>query len=124
MNIMEKVYGQSVASNTLLINYSNGGVAYVSLSSATNFQIQLTNINPASSVNTTCIVTLLINTSSYLAYGNTCTINGTARTIVFAGGSANISITSATLVQQTIAIVYAGSSTVPVVVMSSVVPFY
>ena len=124
MNIMEKVSMSSVVSNNLLINFSNGGVSYITLSAATNFQIQLTNINPASSVNTTCIVTLLINTSSYLAYGNTCTINGTSRSIVFAGGSANVSITSATLVQQTLAIVYAGSSTVPVVVMSSIVPFY
>jgi len=124
LTVMEKVIAVSISSNIATINYASGGVYYVSPSSATNFQIALTNVNPTSSTTTSCIITLLINTSTYGCYGNTCTINGTSRTIVFAGGSANVSITSGTLVQQSLSIVYSGSSTVPVVVMSSIVPFY
>jgi len=124
LNIMEKVTAVTVSSNIATINYASGGVYYITPAAATNFQIVVTNVNPASSTTTTCIVTLLINTSTYLCYGNTCSINGTSLSIKFAGGSSNVSITSGTLVQQSLSIVYSGSSTVPVVVMSSVVPFY
>ena len=83
----------------------------------------LTNINPSSSTNTTCIITLLIDTSTYEAFGNSCKVNGTTRAIFFSGGASSIDITGASMVQQTLAIVYSGSSGVPLYVMSSVVPY-
>jgi hypothetical protein len=43
--------------------------------------------------------------------------------MIFSGGNAGIDISGATKVQQTIAVIYSGSSGVPVAVMSSVVPF-
>jgi hypothetical protein len=123
---MEKVTAVTVsASNILIINFSLGGVFYVTPYSSTNFTIQLTNVNPASSSYTTCIVTLLINTTNYKAHGYNYTINSTTPTaIIFSGGLTNVSITSATLVQQTLAIVYCGSSSTPVAAISSVVSFY
>jgi hypothetical protein len=123
LNILEKVIPVTVSSNIATIDFSLGGVFYVTPGSAA-FDISLNNVNSSASTATTCIVTLLINTSTYLFYGTTCRINGTVRTIVFAGGAANVSVTSATLIQQTLSIIYSGSATVPVVVMSSVVPFY
>ena len=124
LNILEKVNTVTVASNIATIDFALGGVFYVSPAAATNFDISLNNVNPDASLTTKCIVTLLINTATYNCYGSTCTINGTARTIIFAGGAAAISNTSATLVQQTLSIIYSGSATVPVAVMSSVVPFF
>ena len=80
-------------------------------------------MNSTSSTNITCIITLLIDTSTYEAFGNSCKINGTTRAIFFNGGASNIDITGASMVQQTLAIVYSGSSGVPIYVMSSVNPY-
>jgi hypothetical protein len=122
---MEKITAVNViASNIISIDFSLGGVFYVTPYSATNFTIALTNVNPSSSSNSTCVVSLLIKTNIYKAYGSNYTINGsTPTTLIFSGGSANVSITSSTLVQQTLVIVYCGSTT-PVQVISSVTPFY
>ena len=68
----------------------------------------LTNINPTSSTNTTCIITLLIDTSTYEAFGNSCKINGTTRAIFFNGGSSKIDITGASMIQQTLSIIFSG----------------
>jgi hypothetical protein len=122
LNILEKVVPVSISSDTATCSYASGSVFYVTgLAAATNFEALLTNINPASSSSTTCVVTLLIDTSTYEAYANTCKVNGTTRTIIFAGGA--VDITGATQVLQTLSVVFSGSSTVPISVISSVVPF-
>ena len=122
--MLEKVNAVSVFLDVVTTSFATGSVFYVTgLAAATKFEVLMTNMNPASSTTTTSIVTLIIDTSTYEAYGTTCKVNGTTRSIIFSGGAAAIDITDASKVQQTIAVIYSGSSGVPVAVMSSVVPF-
>lgn len=125
LHILEKVIAVAVASNnTVTCNYATGGVFYVTgLTSATNVEVLMQGFNPSSSTTTTSIVTLLIDTSAFEAYGATCKVNGTTRSVIFAGGASSVDIAGATMVQQTFSVIYSGSSGVPVAVMSSVVPF-
>jgi hypothetical protein len=122
--MLEKVNAVSVSSDVVTASFANGSVFYVTgLTAATNFEVLMTNMNPASSTTTTSIVTLIIDTSTYEAHGATCKVNGTTRSIIFSGGAGAIDITGATKVAQTLSVIYSGSSGVPVAVMSSVVPF-
>ena len=121
VNMMEVLNTATVSASAVSLNYSLGSVFYITLPSATNFEVQITNCNPASSSSTTNTISLIINTGTYEAFANTCKINGLTRALTFAGGS--VDITGASQVLQTISVVYSGSSSVPVAVMSSVVPF-
>ena len=121
INMMEVLNTATVSSSAVSLNYSLGSVFYVTIPSATNFEVQITNCNPASSASTTNTISLIINTGTYEAFANTCKINGLTRGLTFAGGA--VDITGASQVLQTISVVYSGSSSVPVAVMSSVVPF-
>jgi hypothetical protein len=121
INMMEVLNTATVSGSAVSLNYSLGSVFYVTIPSATNFEVQITNCNPASSASTTNTISLIINTGTYEAFANTCKINGLTRALTFAGGA--VDITGASQVLQTISVVYSGSSSVPVAVMSSVVPF-
>jgi hypothetical protein len=121
INMMEVLNTATVSSSAVSLNYSLGSVFYITIPSATNFEVQITNCNPASSASTTNTISLIINTGTYEAFANTCKINGLTRGLTFAGGA--VDITGASQVLQTISVVYSGSSSVPVAVMSSVVPF-
>ena len=121
VNMMEVLNTATVSGSAVSLNYSLGSVFYVTIPSATNFEVQITNCNPASSSSTTNTISLIINTGTYEAFANTCKINGLTRALTFAGGA--VDITGASQVLQTISVVYSGSSSVPVAVMSSVVPF-
>ena len=121
VNMMEVLNTATVSGSAVSLNYSLGSVFYVTIPSATNFEVQITNCNPASSASTTNTISLIINTGTYEAFANTCKINGLTRALTFSGGA--VDITGASQVLQTISVVYSGSSSVPVAVMSSVVPF-
>ena len=121
VNMMEVLNTATVSGSAVSLNYSLGSVFYITLPSATNFEVLITNCNPASSASTTNTISLIINTGTYEAFGNTCKINGLTRALTFSGGA--VDITGASQVLQTISVVYSGSSSVPVAVMSSVVPF-
>ena len=121
VNMMEVLNTATVSASAVSLNYSLGSVFYVTIPSATNFEVQITNCNPGSLSSTTNTISLIINTGTYEAFANTCKINGLTRALTFAGGA--VDITGASQVLQTISVVYSGSSSVPVAVMSSVVPF-
>ena len=70
-NIMETISTASISSNAVTCDYASSALYYLTgLSSATNFALTLTNINPASSTTVSNSITLLIDTSTYLAYAN------------------------------------------------------
>jgi hypothetical protein len=124
-NIMEVISTATIASNAVTCNYASGGVYYLNgLASSTNFALTLTNCNPANSSNVTNTITLLINCASFQAYANSINVNGAAKTMIYSGGATAISLTGATMVCQTISVVYSGNASVPIYVISSVAPYF
>jgi hypothetical protein len=118
----ERVQALSVSSSVLTYAFGNGPVAKVTPEAAVNFDVQITGCN-STSTTTTNVLTLLVDCSTYECYASTCKVNGTTRSLVFSGGAAAIDIEGASVVQQTIAVVWSGNSAIPYTVMSSVVPF-
>ena len=125
INVAEKILPLTVSSNLLTANYANGAVFFVSnLTAAANWECLVTNVNPTSSTGCSNVITLLIDASVYHTFAATCKINGTTRTLQFAGGIDAVDMTGATTICQTISVVYSGGSGVPIAVLSSVVPFF
>ena len=121
INIAEKILPLTVSSNVLTANYANGAVFFVSnLTAAANWECLVTNVNPTSSTGCSNVITLLIDASVYQTFAATCKINGTTRTLQFAGGIDAVDMTGATTICQTISVVYSGGSGVPIAVLSSV----
>jgi hypothetical protein len=116
-NLNEKITSVSVLSNIASINYTSGGVYYISSATA-NFTVNLTIVGTA---NTTFIITLLIPGTYYC---NVLSINGTPTTIQYAGGSSNISTTSSLTLHQPIMMIYTASASAPAVTMASVTCYY
>jgi len=110
-------------SSSITASYSNSGIFYISSPVSANFTINLTNI-PTTSNYCTYSITLLINSATNKTYCNAITVNGTSYTIIYSGGSANISVSSATLINQQIILVYTASTTVPTFILSSVSQIY
>ena len=124
-NIMEVISTATIASNAVTCNYASGGVYYLNgLASSTNFALTLTNCNPANSLNVTNTITLLINCASFQAYANSINVNGEAKSMIYSGGATAISLTGATMVCQTISVVYSGNASVPIYVISNVAPYF
>ena len=125
INIAEKILPLTVSSNVLTANYANGAVFFVSnLTAAANWECLVTNVNPTSSTGCSNVITLLIDASVYQTFAATCKINGTTRTLQFAGGIDAVDMTGATTICQTISVIYNTDALNPVAVMSSVVPFF
>ena len=124
-NIMEVISTATIESNAVTCNYASGGVYYLNgLASSTNFALTLTNCNPANSLNVTNTITLLINCASFQAYANSINVNGEAKSMIYSGGATAISLTGATMVCQTISVVYSGNASVPIYVISNVAPYF
>ena len=116
-NRITEVINTAVTSGAIrTCNYNNGGI-FTTTAHTANFTIALTNI-PTNS-NRAVNITLLIDTSTNKFYGNTITVNGSATSPIYNGGSSAISISSATLVIQQITIIYLVTTT-PSYVISSV----
>jgi uncharacterized coiled-coil protein SlyX len=117
--IVEQITSVSSITNALSLDYSAvKGVVYVQTPTS-NLSLTLTNLS-TSSTNASYTITLVIPSKYYV---NSCTVNGTSRTIYFNGGSANVSINaSATFVLQTLTFAYLNSSTP--VVMSNVASIF
>jgi hypothetical protein len=91
------------------------------LTSATNFELALTNMNTASSTTVCQSVSLIIDTSSFEALASTVRVNGTIRALRWPGGVLP-DITGATQVLQQISVMYSGSSGIPISVFSTATP--
>jgi hypothetical protein len=108
----EQVNYVSGVTTALSLDYTTcKGINYITTPSS-NFSLALTNV-PTGSTNATYQITLMMAVKYYV---NSCTINGTSRTIIAGNGASNISInSSATYVLQTLAVMFLNSST-PIVV--------
>ncbi|MFO0414878.1 MAG: hypothetical protein ACK50E_04440, partial [Bacteroidota bacterium] len=116
----------SFSSNVLTYDYANGSILFFSgLTSATNFQLVLNNINPNTQTNKSFTFTLIIDTATYKAYANTFKIGSTSYTLNASGGLANVSVNaSATTVLQSFTIIYTSSSSTPYKVITNVISYY
>lgn len=118
--IVERLQTLTVSSNTIVLDYSTGNMAYVTPPSATNLTLTLTNVPISTYPGSTFTVTVIINANTNKAYITTLTVNGVSYTMRFAGGSGNVSITSAIFAVQTITILVAPGSSTVLGVLSSV----
>ena len=123
-SMFEKISTSNVSGTTVNINFSNGAVHYITPANGNNFEALVYASNPASSTHTTCIFTMIIDCSSYTSFANTCKINNTTRSIIFSNGLSNVVVTGASIIQQSVAIVYTDSNSVPACVLSNVVPYF
>jgi hypothetical protein len=124
-SLSENITAVTTASSVATCDYSTAAVFIITNGSAANFALALTNVNSLSLTYKTFVVTLIINSSVNKNYANSLTVNGTARTILYNGGSAGLPVlTSATQIVQTFSIIYGASSTVPVAVISNVSAMY
>jgi hypothetical protein len=120
LSLSEHITAVSTASSVASCNYALSAVFIITNATAANFALALTNVNPSSLTYKTFVVTLIIGATNK-NYANSLTVNGTARTILYNGGSAGIPVlTSATQIVQTFSIIYGASSTVPVCVVSNI----
>lgn len=117
--LYEQVNSVSSITTSLSLNYATcKGVNYIQTPTS-NFSVALTNV-PTSSTNASYSIVLMIPSKFY---ANSCTINGTSRTIYFTGGSANVTVnSSAVYVLQQISVMYLNSSTP--IVTSSVISMF
>jgi len=124
ISMQEKVLPLNVNNNDILtVNMALQTVAYITPDSADKFETRITNSNPSNSSTTTSIITLIIDTDTYKSYSDKVRVNGTIRSLLFSGGEDSIDITDAKVVQQTIVIIYSGSSTIPKCILSSISPY-
>lgn len=103
-------YGSVTNTNTITIDFTSCGVFYVNPGTSTgNFTLVVSNVPTTlwRSVN----FSLVIDTSSKKYYVTALQVNGTTVTssTVFNGGSANVAVSSATVIVQNFLIVYNGS---------------
>jgi hypothetical protein len=133
-NITTKQISESISttytfsSNVLTYNYSNGSIIYFNgLTSDTNFELDITNINSSNLTNTSFTVSVIIDTSSYKAHINTLKVNTVSETLNVSGGLANINVddvTTSGAILQTITIIYTNSGTSPTKVISNIGSYY
>jgi hypothetical protein len=123
VTVYESIQTASTSAAAVSLDYSLGALSIITLDANSNFTLNVSNINSESSTTVSNTLTLLIDCTTYLGYCNSINVNGFSGTLLFAGGSANIDITDATWVLQTISIIYNASGMVPSVILSSVVPF-
>jgi trimeric autotransporter adhesin len=103
----------SFTSNVLTYDYANGSILYFGgLTTATNFRLDLLNVNPNNETNRSFTFSLIINTVSYKAYVNDFRLGATSYTLRAIGGASNLSVdSSAVTAIQTFTIVYTSSTT-------------
>jgi hypothetical protein len=115
--LSETISSVAVASGLATCNYTNGAVFFITGQTA-NFTLALTNFTPAA--NKVYSITLLISSSASKFYANALLINSTSTSFVYNGGSAAVSVSSATYIVQQFNIVYTASTSAPAFVICSI----
>ena len=101
--ISEVITTNAGTTSPYTFNYNTGSVFYISSPPATNFTVNITNM--PSDVNRTFVVTLVINSATNKTYGNAFQIGGVAQTLIYNGGSANVTVSSASIIMQTFVVI-------------------
>jgi exosome complex RNA-binding protein Rrp42 (RNase PH superfamily) len=106
--INETVNSVSSITTALSLDYTTcKGINYIQTPTS-NFSLAITNV-PTGSTNAVYTITLMM---AVKYYANSCTVNGTSRTMQFGGGAANVSINaSANYVMQQVNVMFLNSST-------------
>jgi hypothetical protein len=106
--INETVNSVSSITTSLSLDYTTcKGINYIQTPTS-NFSLAITNV-PTGSTNAVYTITLMM---AVKYYANSCTVNGTSRTMQFGGGAANVSINaSANYVMQQVNVMFLNSST-------------
>ena len=115
--LSETISSVAVASGLATCNYTNGAVFYITGQTA-NFTLALTNFT--ATANKVFSITLLISSASSKFYANSLLINSTSTSFVYNGGSAAVSVSSATYIIQQFNIIYAASAAAPAFVICSI----
>ena len=124
-SMQEKMTAANIDANEIIVDYAATSVIIIpSPSSGTGvFTTNIINMNSGAAINTSCIITLLINTATNKKYCNAITVGGTSISLLFSGGGAAIDISTSTFVQQSIAIIYTSDGDTPTYAISSVNPY-
>ena len=124
-SMQEKMTAANIDANEIIVDYAATSVIIIpSPSSGTGvFTTNIINMNSGAAINTSCIITLLINTATNKKYCNAITVGGTSISLLFSGGGAAIDISTSTFVQQSIAIIYTSDGDTPSYAISSVNPY-
>ncbi len=120
---VERVQAPTLSTSTISYDFNNGAIGYVTPASTTGLTLNATNV-PITGSNqnvSSCSFTLILNTTTNKTWVTTLTVNGTACTIQFAGGSSNVSVTGANFVAQTFSILSLPGESTTVRCLSSVV---
>lgn len=121
INVYETLQSGTTSSAEVSLDYSLGALSVISLDASSNFTLNITNVNATENTSASNTLTMLIDCTTYNGYCNNINVNGSAETLLFAGGSASIDVSGASWIIQTISIIYNGSGTIPSIVLSSVV---
>lgn len=100
----------TLGGTSITLDFNNKGVYYLTPFSASSISCALTNV-PTAVTNTTYNFSLIINTSTHKTYVGSLLVNGSPVTLVYNGGSANVSVSSATTVFQTLTLVFLNNPT-------------
>ena len=122
--VVERMQTLTVSSNQITLDYSTGNIAYVVPPSATNMILNLNNVPLSSYSGSTFTITILINAQTNKAYVNSLFVNGGAAVMRYAGGVANVSLTSAIFAVQTITILVVPGTTTVGGVLTSVTQWF
>ena len=113
-------YG-SISSNTITTSWTSGNIIYATPASSTNLSLVITSV--PTTVNTSFNFSVLLDASTYKVYINALTLNGSAATLLYNGGSASIpTLTSAGAIIQSFNAIYTASGLWKVI--TSVIPYY
>jgi hypothetical protein len=120
--LQERITPVNISTGSISVDYSVNGLIYVSSSPSggTTFTANITNVNVQTTGNLSCVITLLIDNTQVKRYCDTITINGSSYSIIFSGGASSIDVSTSELTQQSIAVIYTSSSTIPTFVISSI----
>jgi hypothetical protein len=102
--ITEQIIPNPSGTSPYTFDLNTGSVFYLSAPTAANFTCNFTgypNIS-ATDANRSFVVTLIINSVTNKTYCNTVQVGGTATTLIYNGGSAAVSVSSANVITQTL----------------------
>ena len=122
--IVERMQTLTVSSNQITLDYSTGNIAYVVPPSATNMILNLNNVPLSSYSGSTFTITIIINAQTNKAYVNSLFVNGGSAIMRYAGGVANVSLTSAIFAVQTITVLVVPGATTVGGVLTSVTQWF
>jgi len=116
----------SFSLNKLTYNYSNGSILFFDgLTSNTDFELILMNVNPNNETNRSFTFSLIIHTQTHKACVKTFVLGSTTYPLIASGGLSNLSVnTSAVSVIQSFTIVYTTSPSAPYQVFTSLSSYF